>query len=595
MPKKRKKQRRGERRPPPGRRPPGGGGAGRAKEPRDEEPDLVHDVRGTLEESHPLGLLAYASSLLCAVAPDRQDPFARVGDEPLPGPDLSELLASFLGVPIPETTALLTVLAELVPDELLSQRIRRELRHRDHPLPGWLAGLAPLRVVGALEMSHVLGDGDNVAIDVRTGTGAPLTVMAYIDHNLGTLVKDAFVLDQTTETVTASFLEAAGGDPDLRVRELDLADARVRVDEAIASWAVSYPPLETDTWPAARPLIEWVLGHMPDGGDGYGRPEWSDDDLAVLAGRFFASPFARSAEDPDRQVLDSLLWFGRDYGPGDPLRWSPVAVEILLTDWLPRKVLADEVFLSRAPEVLRGLIRFSHTERGIRQALTRETLEAVDQYEGEFREAIRSPASRGPAGMLAVLGLGDGPSGLGSSDGLSYRDLLLDSLREEVGGADALEKLDTERLPDEPLELGAVPEDVRGRVVEVAGLADACCAALLDVEYRTACRRLLADVAAADGEIFRRRGRSDTAAAAIVWIAARANDRLTGAGGLTAKALGEWFGVSNASQRASTLLKALDAPDPSPYSLRLGSPRYLVAARRRAIIQARERYEALEG
>ncbi|MGI8874675.1 MAG: DUF6398 domain-containing protein, partial [Egibacteraceae bacterium] len=168
--------------------------------------------------------------------------------------------------------------------------------------------------------------------------------------------------------------------------------------------------------------------------------------------------------------------------------------------------------------------------------------------------------------------------------------------------ADALDALDTEPLPDEPLDLGEVPEDIHERVIEVAGVADACCGELLDtddraVEYRTAGRRLLADVAAADPGIFRRRGRADTAAAAIVWITAKANDRLSAqAGGLTATALGAWFGVSQPSQRAGTLLKALRVPDAADfaYTTRIGSPRYLVAARRRAILEARERYEAME-
>ena len=39
-------------------------------------------------------------------------------------------------------------------------------------------------------------------------------------------------------------------------------------------------------------------------------------------------------------MLSSLLWFGSGYGPGDPLRWSPTAVEILMLDWIPRKILA---------------------------------------------------------------------------------------------------------------------------------------------------------------------------------------------------------------------------------------------------------------
>ena len=43
-------------------------------------------------------------------------------------------------------------------------------------------------------MSHVLGDGDNIMLGARLPGGHELTCVIYIDHNLGTLVKDAFVV-----------------------------------------------------------------------------------------------------------------------------------------------------------------------------------------------------------------------------------------------------------------------------------------------------------------------------------------------------------------------------------------------------------------
>lgn len=271
----------------------------------------------------------------------------------------------------------------------------------------------------------------------------------------------------------------------------------------------------------------------------------------------------------DRQLFESLLWFGCDYGPGDPLRWSPVAVEVLLTDWLPRKIVADAEFLARAPALLRGLIRFSHGERGIRPALTDETLAAVDEYEPGYQRTIRSPRPQGPEALLAAMGV------LGDEVGAPLWDLgeiprcedqMLALLDEAVGEA-ALHDLDDAPLPDEPLGLSRVPEDVRDRVDEVARLVGACCEELLDVEHRTACRRLLADVAAAEPDIFRRRARAATAAAALVWIVVKANHGFSQReGGLTAKALGAWFGVGGSpGQRAPTLLRAsARAPTPPP-------------------------------
>jgi hypothetical protein len=271
-------------------------------------------------------------------------------------------------------------------------------------------------------------------------------------------------------------------------------------------------------------------------------------------------------------------------------------VEILLTDWLPGKVIADAEFLGRAPDLLRRFIRFSHAERGIQPALTEETLAAVDRWEPAYRQAIHGPRPQGPAALLAAMGLldddhDDAPLWI-LSDIPSYQEQMLGYLRELVGDA-ALRDLDSAPLPDDPIDLSGVADDVHGTVTQVADLVDACCDALLDIEHRTACRRLLSDVASAQPGIFRRRARTETAAAAIVWIVVKANRGFSQhQGGLTAKALGEWFGVSGSpGQRAPALLQAIGAPAQGYSDIRLGTPRYLVAQRRRWIIEMRDRYQ----
>jgi hypothetical protein len=111
-------------------------------------------------------------------------------------------------------------------------------------------------------------------------------------------------------------------------------------------------------------------------------------------------------------------------------------------------------------------------------------------------------------------------------------------------------------LPDEPLDVSAVPADVHDRVQQVVALTDALAdeptkvgaSAYADTaqgptmsigdeeehgpaiarELRTARRRCVAGVAASDPQLFRRRGRVETAAAAVVWAVGRAS-RLAGA------------------------------------------------------------------
>lgn len=223
----------------------------------------------------------------------------------------------------------------------------------------------------------MLGDGDKVLLGARL-PGHELTAVIYIDHNLGTVVKDGFPVPTPISHVIERTLEAAD-DPDVTVRDISLADARARVAEAVEKGAITFPPFETDTWPASRPLTEWLLRLLPEDGTGYVRPNWTKAAKRKLANRFFGSEFGRRLDDADhRGLLNDFLWFGTDYGPGDPLRWSPVAVEILLADWIPRKIVASPEYLSKAPALLRAFIRFCHTEREIRPTLTDETLAALD-------------------------------------------------------------------------------------------------------------------------------------------------------------------------------------------------------------------------
>ncbi|MGH3752469.1 MAG: DUF6398 domain-containing protein [Pseudonocardiaceae bacterium] len=562
----------------------------------------MRDVAAALAEDHPLALLGLVSTLLAALDPGRRSPF-----EPEPGtPSREKLVQAFLGVDLPETSALLAAIAGLSGDEILRQRVHRELTTRAHALPRWLADLhraaaAPRTV----EVVHVLGDGDNIVIGVRLPGGPEFTVVVYIDHNMGTLVKDAFVVPEPVGGLVERMLTVAG-DPDTQARDIDPAAARARITEAIELGAIRFPPFESDTWPACRPLIEWATAMLPAGGTGYQRPDWDDDAQAALVERFLAAPSGAGFDDADhRGLLDLLLRFGTDYGPGDPLRWSPVAVEILLVDWIPRKIAAEVPFLAKAPGLLRALIRFSHHERGIRPELTTRTLGAVDEYEPEYQRLIRSPRLQGPAALLTAMGAPglDGPWPAPEArpdDGpAEYHEIMLDTLRRAVGGEDILAELDPEPLPDEAFVWDAIHADVHDRVAEVLGLVDRCCAELLDVEYRTACRRLLARAAAADPEIFRRRSRAATAAAAVCWVIGKANKlfELSGAGHhLLVKDLVGHFGIGqgSVSQRSEPFLRAVGVDPHHQYgAMDLRSPDYLTSTRRARIIALRDHYRAI--
>jgi Domain of unknown function (DUF6398) len=557
---------------------------------RDAEPDLLYDVAMALAADHPIELLAQVSSLLTALDPRIRSPLQR---EPGPEvPTLTALLPTFLHVVQVETSALLAAIAGLSTDEVLRLRVRRELADRDHVLPRWLQELADStpaeRVV---EVVHALGDGDNILVGTRLPGGEEITAVIYIDHNAGRVVKDGFVVPLPLDELVEQMLTVAD-DPDTEARDISPADARVRITEAIEHGALTYPPYESDSWPASRPLIEWMTAMLPAGGVGYPHLDWDEGSRTELAERFLASPEGAGC---DPHLLDDLLWFGTDYGPGDPLNWSPTRVEILLLDWIPRKIVAPAELLATGPDLLRAFIRFSHRERGIRAALTAETVAAVDEFEPEYQQLVRSPRPQGPMALLAAMGL---PVGDPDDELIELREVVLGGLARVVGGDEALSALDDAALPVEEFVWDGIAADVQDRVGEVLGLVDDCCDALLDAEFRTAGRRLLARVATGDPDLFRRRGRADTAAAAICWVIGNANELFNprSVPHLLAKTLIAHFGLAPATvtQRSKAILRAAGAPPTEQTgAVELGSPGYLVAARRARIIADRDHFRAM--
>jgi hypothetical protein len=485
--------------------------------------DLLADVRERLASGEPVDFLAYVSTMLAAVDPRQQHPFEREHSGSSEGATLPTLLESFAEVVLPETTALLAALAGLGPDELTRARARRALAVRSDPLPDWLARLGEASVYRAVESAHVLGDGVNVLLGARL-SARELTAAIYIDHNLGTVVKDGFAAPSPIGEVVARMQETAD-DPDMTFGDIALADARARVGEAIEVGAIMFPPFESDTWPASRPLIEWLLRLLPEGGTGYVRPKWTKAAKKKLGSRFFSSQFGQPLDDADhRDLLDQFLWFGTDYGPGDPLRWSPTAVEILLADWIPRKIVARPEYLSKAPALLRAFIRFCHAERDIRPALTDQTLAAVEEYEPEYQRVIRSPWPQGPMALLAAMGvLGDEQPW--QSEPSQVERHLLDGLAEEVGGQDALDSLDDTPLPDEEFGWDQVPAEIRDRVGQVLAACDRCCDDLLGAEYRTACRRLLTRAVPGLSGMLQATGKPEVIAAAVCWVLGKGNQR----------------------------------------------------------------------
>jgi hypothetical protein len=518
-------------------------------------PELHREVERLLRGSA-VEFLAYVSTLAAALDPDPLSPGR-------PAATLSEFIGMLRATGARATDALLLVLKEFAGDDVLAQRIAREVAGRRHPLPEWLTHVDRTRPARAFVLGHVLGDGENLLVEL-VGSAGPLTLVLYIDHNYGTIVKDGYVIDRPFDQVVDELRRISRDQVGVTETDLSLADAAARISTAVARGRSIYPPSETDTWPASRPLAEWMLRLMPPGGTGYDDSTVEDAHIDALVDRLARDPGyegfdARSGSD-DRDIAAMLMRLTADHLGGDPLRWTPVTVEILLADLFPRKVHADARYLSRVPDVMRHVVVFAHGEHGIPGLLTADTLRAVDEYEQDYREA---------AGVDA--------GGIRYDDDY-YRSLLLGA----VGGEPAMTSLDLEPLPDEPLSLDGIPSDIHEKVAVVAAIAGDAAERLFDRELRLATQRVLSRIAAGDPAIFRRNSKVEMTAAAVLWITATTNEAFRRTGVTTTEMMAELGLKGSPSQRAEPMLRVLGAAVATGWSHNpvLGDPALLTSARR---------------
>ncbi|MET0898479.1 MAG: hypothetical protein ABWY45_11265 [Mycobacterium sp.] len=358
-----------------------------------EEASLTEEVRQALDGGQPLDLLGLVSMMIVATAPQQRHSLQRApGDRP-PGdddlPDLDELVAAFIEEPEQETTALLAGLAALlVDDDLLRVRCRRAVDARDDSLPHWLADLSQTTVDRAVLMTHVLGDGDELLLGVRLADGQELTCAVYIDHLTMSEVKDAFFVPEPIETVL-TVARASNDDPDTRFVDVALADARTGLQIALDKHLSLFPLEESDTWPSCRALVQWLATLMPEGGSTFSGPQRDSAIEAELLTRFFASLVGMAFDDADHhELLEQCI----AEGTGDPLRWSSARLRQLLSaavgydDEIPLETQLD------APDLLRAFVPFAHAESGIRQELTVEAVDTIDEVADRYRAMAREHA-----------------------------------------------------------------------------------------------------------------------------------------------------------------------------------------------------------
>ncbi len=472
-------------------------------------PPLVAEAQEAIREATPFSLMAMASGFIEVTTERPADRLTRADRDRVSAPELFE---SFTQSGFGAMSCLALAVATMHPDPLIVKRIRRSPGALPPDGgPRWLATMGDITITNTVAQRHVLGDGENVAIEWRWPDGSVGTAVVYIDHNLGTIVKDAFAVPAAIDEMIAA--QKRVGDAGIVHEPIEPADARACIEQAIAAADEMVPPFHSDSWPTSRPMIEWLVRHLPAGGTGFGRPESPELERDVVVDEFVASSFGKVkglAADDVAELADHLVTFACDVGPGDPLRWSPVAVEMVLVWFVDEVHHITKRTMRRLPDVLAGFVRFAHERRGVPGALTRETLDAIDEWRDEYLDDLdkpRLPEERAPDlsddEWMAVM----------------VRDIE-QGLLELAGGPHQLALLDDEPLLDLPFDWSVVPQPLLGQAQQTVRLLDEWAVECFDAEVRTIARVVLGAVIEVDERILTRSERLDSVAAAVLWVVA---------------------------------------------------------------------------
>ena len=243
-------------------------------------------------------------------------------------------------------------------------------------MPPWLLPLADAEVVAAWQTTDPLRDSTDIVVSLRVGE-FDLTVIGLVDFNADGALKDGFVVPAPLTAVQEAL--SASGETGMETWDLAPADARTWLTDAIAVGRAAEPPFESDSWPQARPLVEWALRLCPPGGSGWVRREWTSEDVETGGRRVRRSrrkgrwsPTGRIA----RVLVDALHGLARDTF-ADPQLISAVRLELGLGYLWPTTLHHDLDRLLGLPDLLVPYVRWAHGRRGIPADDTEQALAAI--------------------------------------------------------------------------------------------------------------------------------------------------------------------------------------------------------------------------
>jgi hypothetical protein len=295
---------------------------------------------------------------------------------------------------------------------LVDEAVRRLVFDGSRVVPDWAERLGRVELVESLHVTEVLRDQDLWVMRFHYLGDDPQishVLTASIDRNRGGIIRDITLgQPETADLLFRAWL--AAGDAQVSVAPGDPAKAAMDLATALARTDVTVGADITQEAFGLLPLLRSRVRALPpldlSGPELAWRTTEDGADADALAAEFAAQisrepagerlPLGVDAERLARRFLDSTGF------ADELLRWSPIRVEMVLLDWLPRKVILSPAEIEAAPDVLRAFVRWALKRQGVPDDAIEETVASVGRWEADFEAAMADESTYGSS-KLSLL------------------------------------------------------------------------------------------------------------------------------------------------------------------------------------------------
>ncbi|MQA24767.1 MAG: hypothetical protein GEU94_04700 [Micromonosporaceae bacterium] len=283
--------------------------------------------------------------------------------------------------------------------------------------PDWAAVAGKVTCTGTWAVADSYGDQTQYVATFAyadADLGGPEHAVSYLlDHNLG-YAKDVSI-GAPADQVVASWQTEAERDPDITIDPADPAELRGAVTAYLTRTdALEQPPAGRYAEDRAFALAR--LAVLPEGE--HARPTLSDGARDALVADFLAAPEAAAVGGGPVQAAPStqvLAWCARaaadfavDDNDGDPLRWSPTSVELMLLHWAPAQLSRTHPAVPWLPEVLDAFLGYAARLKGQSDQALEATRAAVTGCAVQYTDAMTGETLGEPVMDILARMVADG-------------------------------------------------------------------------------------------------------------------------------------------------------------------------------------------